>query len=134
MNDNKIAYFVPFVLLGIWFGAWGISKWIRQWRRSILLERSVRWNETEGCINDSRVVWAHVEISYEYESSSGRQAGTYKVSLPMVPFRGLAGAKLLNEKSKLVMAEFPPKRKVLVRYNPQNPVESVLIPTKLEAA
>jgi|SRR5271155_5889992 len=127
MSDDTVAVIVPFSLLAAWLGTWALYRWTRQRRRSVLLEQSARWPEVEGKVQNSKVVWAHVAIAYEYNPPNGRQIGTYDVGLPMVPFGGLMVVSYLKDRTKLIMADFPPGQKVAVRYNPQNPAESILV-------
>src|SRR5690242_7807580 len=127
MNDSIISVFIPIILVVSWFGVWAIWNWVRTRQRTNLLERSLRWPEVQGAVNSCAVVWAHVEVNYEYDVPGGRYGGTYKVNLPMVPFRGLQGASRLNQASRSIIAEFAPRQTVLVRYNPQYPSESVLV-------
>lgn len=127
VNDNNIAVLVPFCLIGLWFGIWGIWKLVRTRQKSTLLERSLRWDEVQGIVKSTAVVWAHVEIIYAYETPEGQFEGNEEISLPMVPFRGLAAAQKLNDAAKSVMTDFPPGQAVVVRYNPQKSSESVFL-------
>ena len=49
------------------------------------MERIVGWPETQGTVTGSRIVWAHVEVAYEYSISSGRYTGKYKINLRVGP-------------------------------------------------
>lgn len=127
MADNIIPFVVVFCEIALWFGTWGIWKLVRTRQKLSRLERSLRWDEIEGTVKSNAVVWAHVEIIYAYETPDGHFEGKEEISLPMVPFRGLAAAQKLNEAAKSVMTDFPPGQTVVVRYNPQKSSESVLL-------
>jgi hypothetical protein len=127
MNDSALSALIPLILIALWFGVWAFWNWVRTRQRTTLLERSLLWPEVQGAVKSAAVVWAHVEINYEYDLPGSRQGGVYKVCLPMVTFRGLQGASRLNQASKSIIAQFAPGQKVLIRYNPRNPFESVLV-------
>ena len=127
MDDNIIPFVVVFCVIGLWFGTWGIWKVTRSRQRLSLLERSLRWDEVEGTVKSTAVVWAHVEIIYAYETPEGNFEGKEEISLPMVPFRGQAAAQKLNEAAKSIMTDFPPGQTVVLRYNPRKSSESVFV-------
>jgi hypothetical protein len=52
------------------------------------VQRSTNWPETQGIVVNSQVVWAHVEVRYEYWISSESYKETYELSLrPVAPDR-----------------------------------------------
>ena len=106
---------------------WAIWNATRDSRDEKLVERSLAWPEAQGIVVSSRVVWAHVEVKYEYVVSSGRYTGKYKMNLPPSPPDKYARTVTrANAEAKLDIAEYPPDSKVIVRYNPQRPSQSVL--------
>jgi len=134
MNDNLIALVVPLALIGLWFGVWGTAILFRKSKRRDALRQSVTWVEVNGSVVSAQTVWAHVEITYEYEVAGTRFQGTYEVGLPMVPFRGIAGAQRLNETAKSIISDYPAGQTVVVKYNPITPTDSVFIEKGVQRA
>src|SRR5207245_2234852 len=92
-----------------------------------LMERSLGWPEAQGFVVASTVVWAHVEVRYEYLIKDGRYSGKYKMNLPVGPPDHYARtATRMNNDAKADLADYPPDAPVIIRYNPKNPKESVL--------
>jgi uncharacterized protein DUF3592 len=120
------VYLVPLWTL-LFVGIWAIWNMVRDSRDEKLLEHSLAWPETQGRVMSSRVVWAHVEVKYEYSISSGRYTGKYKMNLPPGPpdRRGRTGTRMMAE-ARQDIADFPPGANVVIRYNPQQPQKSVL--------
>ncbi len=113
----------PLAFVGIW-AIWNIA---RDSRDEKLVERSLGWPEAQGIVVASRVVWAHVEVTHEYLVGSVRYKGSYKLNLPVgAPDRYARTAIRMNNEAKADLADYPPDAKVIIRYNPKNPKESVL--------
>lgn len=121
-----ILYFLPLWPL-IFMGIWAIWNMARDSRDEKLVGRSLAWPEAQGRVVISKVAWAHVEVTYEYSISSGRYTGKYEMNLPVgPPDRYGQTATRMNTEAKQDITDFPPGANVIVRYNPQQPNESVL--------
>jgi hypothetical protein len=106
---------------------WAIWNMMRDSLDEKRVLRAKDWPETQGIVASSRVAWAHVEVSYEYWIASGSYKGRYKLSLqPVAPDHYGRGAARMNAEASEDLSEYPPGTKVIVRYNPQRPQESVL--------
>lgn len=89
--------------------------------------RSLEWSEAGGTVLNSEVVWEHVSVTYEYFVDKKRYTGEYKIGLtPIMPDRCGVGAAALGREAKEGIDKFPPGSKLVIRYNPQRPGESVL--------
>ena len=125
-SNPDIVYLVPLWTL-LFVGIWAIWNTVRDSRDEKLVERSLTWPETQGRVMSSRVVWAHVEVKYEYSISSGRYTGKYKMNLPPGPpdKRGRTATRMITEAQQDI-GDFPSGANVVIRYNPQQPQQSVL--------
>ena len=125
-SEPLILYLIPLWPL-VFVGVWAIWNMARDSRDEKLIERSIDWPEADGRVITSRVVWAHVEVRYEYSISSGRFTGKYKMNLPPgAPDRYGRTATRMNEEAKGDIGDFPPGANDVIRYNPQQPSQSVL--------
>jgi hypothetical protein len=89
--------------------------------------RSLEWREAKGTVLNTEVVWGHVSVSYEYFVDNKCYTGEYKIGLtPVLPDRCGMGAAALGREAKQGIDEFPPGSKLIIRYNPHRPEESVL--------
>jgi hypothetical protein len=126
ITDSHAIYLIalwPIAFVVIW-GIWNMVRDSLDGKRVL---RAKDWPEAQGVVASSRVVWAHVEVIYEYWIASGSYKGRYKLSLqPVVPDHYARGAARTNAEAGEDLAEYPPGTKVIVRYNPQRPQESVL--------
>ena len=122
----RILYLLPVWPL-IFMGIWAIWNMARDSRDAKLVQRSLAWPEAQGWVLTSKIVWAHVAVTYEFSIPSGRYTGKYERNLPVVaPDKYAQGAAAVNSEAKQDIAEFPPGANVIIRYNPQQPNESVL--------
>jgi len=113
----------PFAFLAIW----AMWKSFRDSSDEKQVLRSLEWSEARGTVLNSEVVWEHVSVTYEYFVDKKRYTGEYKIGLtPVVPDRCGVEAAALGREAKQNVDEFPPGSKVIIRYNPQRPGESVL--------
>jgi hypothetical protein len=113
----------PLVLVGIW----AIWNMVRDSRNEKLMERSLAWPEAQGRVVSSKVVWAHVEVTYEYSISGGHYIGKYKMNLPPGPPDNFGRtATRMMEEARQDIADFPAGAEVIIRYNPEQPEQSVL--------
>ena len=126
ISEPLTVYLIPLWPL-LFVIVWAIWNMARDSRDEKLMERSIDWPEAQGTVVTSRVVWAHVEVMYEYSISSGRFTGKYKMNLPPgPPDRYGRTATRMNEEARGDIGEFPPGANVVIRYNPQEPNQSVL--------
>jgi hypothetical protein len=125
-SEPLTVYLIPLWPL-LFVIVWAIWNMTRDSRDEKLIERSIDWPEAQGTVVSSRVVWAHVEVMYEYSISSGRFTGKYKMNLPPGPPDKFGRtATRMNEEARVDIADFPPGTNVIIRYNPQQPSQSVL--------
>lgn len=105
---------------------WALWNSLRDSRDEKLVLRSLEWPEVNGSVTESRVAWAHVEVSYEYTVQGRHFTGQYNLSLtPVVPDRYGVGARQINSEAANDISQFPVGRKLIIRYNPLNLKESV---------
>jgi hypothetical protein len=124
-NTPNFVYLIPLWPLAF-VGVWAIWNMRRDGRNEKLVEQSLAWPEVHGKVVSSRVAWAHVEVKYEYSISSGRYTGKYKINPPVgAPDRYGQTARRMTEEAKQDIADFPTGADVIVRYNPQQPDQSV---------
>jgi Protein of unknown function (DUF3592) len=122
---SNSVYLIPFWPI-LFVAVWAVWNTLRDSREQRLIGRSLNWPETQGQVRQTKVVWAHVEVSYEYRVAARTYVGTYKISLsPVVPDRGAQGARKLDAEAKQDISEFPEGLRIIIRYNPKRPEESV---------
>jgi hypothetical protein len=125
-STPNLVYFIPLWPLAF-VGVWAIWNMRRDSRNEKLVEHSLAWPEVHGKVVSSKVAWAHVEVNYEYSISSGRYTGKYKINLSVgAPDRYGQTAIRMTEEAKQNIADFPTGADVIIRYNPQQPDQSVL--------
>jgi hypothetical protein len=108
--------------------AWAISNAIRDTKNERATLKSLNWPETRGHVVSSKVVWGHVSVSYNYTVETREYAGRYKMNLPpRIPNKdgGDNGREFLAE-AKQAVNDYPVGSKLLIRYNPARPQESVI--------
>jgi hypothetical protein len=123
------APFPYWILFGLWPIAlvivWAVLNMARAGRDEKEVQRSLAWPQTEGLVISSRVVWAHVEVDYGYCVGGLNYTGKFELSLaPQTP--ELLGAHDFNNEAKQYTTEYAPSTRLVIRYNPLNPQESVL--------
>ena len=124
------VYLVALWPLGF-FCIWAFWNMMRDSREEKSMERSLNWPEKQGRVLRSKTVWGHVEVVYEYWVLGKNYEGRYKINLPPQAPGGRAmesvrAARRLITAANEDLAEYPVGAKVVVRYNPVNPTESVL--------
>jgi Protein of unknown function (DUF3592) len=125
-NTPNFVYLIPLWPL-VFIGVWAIWNMVRDSRNEKLVEHSLAWPEVHGKVVSSKVAWAHVEVKYEYSISSGQYTGKYKINLSVgAPDRYGQTATRMNQEAKQDIADFPTGADVIIRYNPQQPAQSVL--------
>ena len=124
MNGRPEApYVINFVLWGTVYGIWFLWNKARDDSDEKAVLCSLSWPETQGTVTSSRLKWAHVEVRYDYSVGGTRYIGEYNVAV------GIAirarGAAQFGMAANRYIAEFPPGKKIIVRFNPFQPSESV---------
>jgi Protein of unknown function (DUF3592) len=121
----------PYIyLICLWpFGfvlTWAIWNSFRDSRDEKLILRSLGWPEMNGEVTSSKAIWAHVEVCYQYSVRGTSYTGKYKMNLtPVVPDRTGRGAAQTGSEVWRDLREFQCGQKVVIRYNPARPEESV---------
>jgi len=113
-----LAFGIPALMFGL------VVLWqtVRNNRDQALVVKSLSWPETHGTILSADLIWANVKVTYEYRISGKRFLGTYRLSLgPLLPIDGAASGRYWNKRQ----SEFSPGHRVIIRYNPASPSESV---------
>lgn len=128
MNGAPIPYWI--LLVGawpIWFViVWAIWNSLLGRRDTELVEKSLAWPETQGTVTASKVVWGHVEVAYQYHVSGTTNNGKYEISLSPVAPGSLVGSAEFGREAREDIELYPPGAFLIIRYNPENPTESVL--------
>jgi hypothetical protein len=125
LGKSNLVYWVPLWPI-IFTVIWAVWNSVRDSLDAKLVERSLAWPEVQGKVVSSKVVWAHVEVTFVYSISSGHCIGKYKMNLPVSPpDRWGRTANRMNEVAKQTLADFPTGGTVIIRYNPQRPAQSV---------
>src|SRR5579864_464625 len=105
---------------------WAIWNSFRDSRDEKMVLQSLDWPEVDGRVTSSKTVWAHIEINYEYSVHGARYQGKYKMNLtPVMPDKTSRGATQLGNEARRDLSEFPSGQKLVIRYNPARPEESV---------
>lgn len=128
MNSAPLPYWLFIVgAWPIWFViVWAIWNSRRTERDAKLVERSLAWPEAQGIVITSKVVWAHVEVAYEYHALGATYTGKYEMGLEPVAPGGLSGMGAYNREARQGLNQYPSGVSLIIRYNPLNPSESVL--------
>jgi uncharacterized protein DUF3592 len=110
------------------YGTWVLWNALRDRSDKKSVERSLGWPEQEGYVVSSKIVWGHVQVDYKYWVSGEGHEGRHKFSLPPEGAGGVVtiAARLFMNAANKHMGEYPAGAKVVVRYNPAKPEESVL--------
>jgi|SRR6266851_930014 len=124
------VYLVALWPLGF-YAIWAFWNALRDSGDEKLIERSLGWPEKQGRVVSSKIVWGHVEVVYEYWVSGESYEGRHKINLPPQVVGGKAlesmrAAQKLMTAANEDIAEYPVGEKIVVRYNPVSPAESVL--------
>lgn len=90
--------------------------------------RSTDWPEVQGKVQSSKILWGHYEVTYEYVVNGKSHSGSYEINLsPAVPDRFARGARKMLEEAKQDLADFPVGSNVIIKFNPQDPQQSILL-------
>lgn len=129
--SGESHWFHWYMLLPFWpiyfVVIWAVWNSLREDKDQKKLLRSLEWPEIEGRVTGNEVVWAHVRVTYEYSVAAISYKSRYDINLnPVAPDRNGAGARRLNAEAQDALTDFPIGTRVVVRYNPSHPEESVL--------
>jgi hypothetical protein len=106
---------------------WFIRRILRNKREQDLVSRSLSWPEVSGVILESKALRGYAEIRYEYVVGSQRLTGVYETNLGAAnpgSFSGESAPAVMDRNNK-ELARFGAGQPIVIRYNPQNPSESV---------
>jgi hypothetical protein len=127
----KIAWIIA---IGLWpalvLGIWALRNSLRDSKNETIGIKSINWPETTGTILSSEALWGHLEVQFGYTVNGKEFNGKYTVGLdPIVPNRSVGGVRQLKawqEETSELVNSYPVGSRVVVRYNPERPEESVL--------
>ena len=128
MNGNSPAIYL-FALWPLFFVViWAIWNMMRDTRQEKVALRSTDWPEVQGKVQSSKIVWGHYEVTYEYAVNGKSYSGRYEINLsPAVPDRFARGATKMIAEAKQDLADFPVGSNVTIKFNPQDPQQSILL-------
>jgi hypothetical protein len=107
----------------LWFlGLWAFWNATRDSKDEKLVKRSVSWPEAQGKVTATSSILLHMEMKYEYVVAGNRYEGKYKINLNPTLARTHSG---LNRETNQNLRNFYPGKSLVIRYNPQEPEESV---------
>ena len=84
------------------------------------------WQQTQGSVAAGRLVWNHVEISYEFTVEGKRYQGKHEIRLSPVNPEDLYPELARRHEVNALLHRYARGTVVLVRYNPANPEQSIL--------
>jgi len=126
-SDSPFIYLValwPLFFVGIW-AVWNMLRDSRQERAAL---RAANWPEIQGKVTNSKAVWGHFEVTYQYNIGARFYCGTYIINLPpVVPDQFARGASKVAAEVKQDLRDFPPGLDVIIKYNPQKLAQSILL-------
>jgi hypothetical protein len=117
-------------VLAALFGVWYMTFHRREAADQKEIERSLAWPETEGKVTSTRWMGNYVEVFYEYSVAIGTLSGKYQENLPMTitdtPHKSFSRASRAKDEANRILADYPLGQKLVIRYNPDTPSESVM--------
>jgi hypothetical protein len=117
-------------LLAALFGVWYMTNHRREAADRREIERSLAWPETQGKVTATRWIGNYVEVFYEYSVAIGPLSGKYQENLPMTitdtPHTSYNRASFAKDEANRILADYPIGQKLVIRYNPETPSESVM--------
>jgi len=126
MDNFPIEVIVPLVVVFGYFGIYALWCNEIESRNARKMERSAGWPQAQGVVKQTIVKAMSVRVTYEYVAQGHVYADTYKIAFPQaMVVRWSSQVKALGDKVKKEVADFPQGQHVIVRYNPQDPAESV---------
>ena len=90
-------------------------------------EEIEKWQRAMGSITGSRLVWNHIEISYEFLAMGKPQQGKHEVRLSPVNPDDLYPEVARRHEVNALLNRYARGTAVAVRYDPANPEQSILI-------
>lgn len=126
-SDSPAIYL--FALWPIFFVVtWAIWNMMRDSRQEKVALRSTDWPEVQGKVQSSKIVWGHYAVTYEYAVNGKLHSGSYEINLsPTAPDRFARGATKMLAEAKQDLADFPVGSNVIIKFNPQDPQQSILL-------
>ena len=126
-KDSPAIYFIglwPIFFVAIW-AVWNILRDSRQEKEAL---RAAKWPEAQGKVLGAKAVWGHFEVAYEYVVGNRFYKGTHILNLkPAVPDQYARGARAMISEIRQDQNDYPVGAPIIVRYNPRNPQESILL-------
>jgi hypothetical protein len=127
---SPLAGMLWLVLLAALFGVWYMTRHRREAADQMEIERSLMWPETQGKVTATLWMGNYVEVLYEYSVGIGTLSGKYQENLPMTitatPHKSFSRASYTKDEADRILAEYPIGQKLVIRYNPETPSESVM--------
>ena len=132
MENLPIQVVIPLVVVFGFLGVYALWSYSIEDRNARRMERSERWPQVQGVVKQARVGGMSVKVDYEYVAEGHLFSGQYVITFPEAMMIGkgwnsVARARALGERVRKELAEFPARQPVILRYNPQDPSESVLL-------
>jgi hypothetical protein len=96
------------------------------------MQRVANWPEAQGVVKKSAVKFASIRVDYEYVADGHVRQGVEKIVFPESMVIGanrwtrVSDARALGNRVKRDLADYAPGQHVVIRYNPQDPEDSVL--------
>lgn len=86
--------------------------------------------ETQGKVTAKRWMGNYVEVFYEYSVAIGTLSGRYQENLLLTisdtPHKSYSRASRTKDEADRILADYPIGQKLVIRYNPETPSESVM--------
>lgn len=132
MENFPIEVVIPIVVVFGYFGLYALWSYSLEDRNARRMERSAGWPQVQGVVKQASAGGMSVKVDYEYVAEGHVFSGQYSITFPeaMVIGRGwnnVARARALGDRVRKELADFPAGQTVILRYNPQDPSESVLL-------
>ena len=116
---------IPLVVVFGYFGIYALWSNELEGQRLRKMERSANWPFVQGVVKETVVKGMSVRVIYEYLAQGHVYKDTDKITFPQAMVVRWQ-AQALGSKVKKEIADYPPGQHVVIRYNPQEPGESVL--------
>jgi len=124
-SDSTYLFALWPILFAVIWAIWNVMRDSRQEKEAL---RSTEWPEVQGKIKSSKIVWGHYEVKYEYLVEGKSYSGTHEINLsPAVPDRFARGAARMIAEAKEDLTDFPVGSNVIIKFNPQEPQQSILL-------
>jgi hypothetical protein len=126
MQTSPIVFVIPVLFVLGFIGSFAFWSYSIENRQAKRFERSMGWPEVHGVVQKSFAARMHITVVYEYVAEGRHYIGEHKIVFPSLMLaRGSQGVAIAKDVRK-EMANFSPGQRVVIRYNPKDPAESVL--------